>query len=100
MINLFSVNMSNPLANVTPEDVRNVFSSSVRNNLKVFKVIVLGDSNVGKTSLTYRFCEGSFLEAVEATIGVDFRERSLKIDGEDVKVNHAVCSLRLFELFL
>ena len=47
---------------------------------KIFKVIVIGDSNVGKTSLTYRFCEGGFLEHSEATIGVDFRSRNLEID--------------------
>ncbi|KAJ8911050.1 hypothetical protein NQ315_004697 [Exocentrus adspersus] len=51
---------------------------------KIFKVIVIGDSNVGKTTLTYRFCEGKFLDLAEATIGVDFRSRSLNIDEEDI----------------
>lgn len=54
---------------------------------KIFKVIVIGDSSVGKTSLTYRFCEGSFLEHSEATIGVDFRSRTLTIDGEEITVS-------------
>nr|XP_008192110.1 PREDICTED: ras-related protein Rab-33B [Tribolium castaneum] len=52
------------------------------NYKKIFKIIVIGDSNVGKTSLTYRFCEGAFLEQSEATIGVDFRSRNLTLDGE------------------
>nr|XP_037871163.1 putative Ras-related protein Rab-33 isoform X2 [Bombyx mori] len=52
---------------------------------KVFKIIVLGDSGVGKTCLTYRFCEGQFLNKSEATIGVDFRERIIKIRNEDIK---------------
>lgn len=52
----------------------------------VFKIIVIGDSNVGKTCLTYRFCGGTFLKNPEATIGVDFRERSLKLDGVNIKV--------------
>ncbi|KAK9708694.1 Ras family [Popillia japonica] len=55
-------------------------------SIKIYKVIVVGDSNVGKTSLTYRFCERQFLEAPEATIGVDFRERVLTIDGQDIKL--------------
>lgn len=55
---------------------------------KVFKIIVLGDSGVGKTCLTYRFCEGQFLDKSEATIGVDFRERNIKIGHEDIKVRH------------
>lgn len=53
---------------------------------KVFKIIVLGDSGVGKTCLTYRFCAGQFLDKPEATIGVDFRERTVRISNEDIKV--------------
>lgn len=58
----------------------------IQNHGKIYKIIVIGDSNVGKTTLTYRFCEGSFLEGPEATIGVDFRSRTVNIDGEDVTV--------------
>ncbi|XP_076021857.1 ras-related protein Rab-33B [Genypterus blacodes] len=54
--------------------------------VKVFKIIVIGDSNVGKTCLTYRFCGGTFLKNPEATIGVDFRERTLELDGETIKL--------------
>lgn len=61
---------------------------------KVYKIIVIGDSNVGKTSLTYRFCEGDFLETAEATIGVDFRSRNLEIDGEEITVSSNLVSLR------
>lgn len=55
---------------------------------KVFKIIVLGDSGVGKTCLTFRFCEGQFLDKSEATIGVDFRERSVLINNEEIKVKN------------
>ncbi|XP_030642345.1 ras-related protein Rab-33B [Chanos chanos] len=53
---------------------------------RVFKIIVIGDSNVGKTCLSYRFCGGKFLKNPEATIGVDFRERTLSLDGENIKL--------------
>ncbi|XP_061717196.1 ras-related protein Rab-33B-like [Cydia pomonella] len=53
---------------------------------KVFKIIVLGDSGVGKTCLTYRFCEGQFLDKSEATIGVDFRERIVRINNENIRL--------------
>ncbi|XP_036966859.1 ras-related protein Rab-33B isoform X1 [Acanthopagrus latus] len=53
---------------------------------RIFKLIVIGDSNVGKTCLTYRFCGGTFLKNPEATIGVDFRERTLDLDGEIIKL--------------
>ncbi|CAG5865809.1 ras-related protein Rab-33B [Menidia menidia] len=53
---------------------------------RIFKIIVIGDSNVGKTCLTYRFCGGTFLKNPEATIGVDFRERTVELDGERIKL--------------
>ena len=53
---------------------------------RIFKIIVIGDSNVGKTCLTYRFCGGKFLQRSEATIGVDFREKSITIGEETIKL--------------
>uniref|UniRef100_A0A915PF42 Ras-related protein Rab-33 n=1 Tax=Setaria digitata TaxID=48799 RepID=A0A915PF42_9BILA len=53
---------------------------------RVFKVIILGDAGVGKTCLSFRFCNGRFPAQTEATIGVDFRERSVAIDGELLRV--------------
>ncbi|KAK8736703.1 hypothetical protein OTU49_004604 [Cherax quadricarinatus] len=51
---------------------------------KTFKIIVIGDSSVGKTCLTFRFCGGHFPERTEATIGVDFREKRVNIDHEEI----------------
>ncbi|MFX1452419.1 MAG: GTP-binding protein, partial [Promethearchaeota archaeon] len=39
---------------------------------KVFKIVVLGEAGVGKTSLVRRYCEGTFLEGYKTTIGSDF----------------------------
>lgn len=36
--------------------------------------------------ITYRFCAGRFPGKTEATIGVDFRERLVDIDGEKIKI--------------
>ena len=46
---------------------------------KSYKIIVLGESGVGKTCLSFRFCAGRFPVHSEATIGLDFRE---KVDRE------------------
>lgn len=62
----------------------NKIIKQTHNQDRIFKVIVVGDSNVGKTSLTYRFCEGKFLVSPEATIGVDFRTKILWIDDEKI----------------
>lgn len=56
---------------------------------RIFKIIVIGDSNVGKTCLTFRFTGGSFPDKTEATIGVDFREKAVVIQGETIKVKSA-----------
>ncbi|XP_037542510.1 ras-related protein Rab-33B-like isoform X2 [Nematolebias whitei] len=68
----------------------NDFSSSYNEHgsvkARIFKIIVIGDSNVGKTCLTFRFCGGAFLKNPEATIGVDFRERTVDLDGESIKI--------------
>ncbi|KAM9363881.1 ras-related protein Rab-33B-like [Symphorus nematophorus] len=60
--------------------------SSLLTRYRTFKVLVIGDSGVGKTCLTHRLCAGEFPGRVEATIGVDFRERLLDIDGEKIKL--------------
>lgn len=60
--------------------------SSLLGRHRTFKVVVIGDSGVGKTCLTHRLCAGEFPPRVEATIGVDFRERLLDLDGERIKV--------------
>ncbi|XP_076332182.1 ras-related protein Rab-33B-like isoform X2 [Tachypleus tridentatus] len=59
---------------------------SIEKQKRIFKIIVIGDSNVGKTCLTYRFCSGSFPTKTEATIGVDFRERVVEVEGEQIKL--------------
>lgn len=60
--------------------------SSLLTRCRTFKVLVIGDSGVGKTCLTHRLSAGQFPSRVEATIGVDFRERLLDVDGEKIKV--------------
>jgi len=78
---------------------RTKLKSTVDTQKRVFKIIVVGDSNVGKTCLTYRFCEGKFLDKSEATIGVDFRERTIDINGEEIKVSIQYVVFKCFTRF-
>jgi len=39
----------------------------------LFKIVLVGNSSVGKSSLLRRLTDGAFQEAYLATIGVDFR---------------------------
>lgn len=50
------------------------------------KVIVVGDGAVGKTSMITRFAKGIYTDEYKKTIGVDFLERTAKVDavGEEL----------------
>jgi len=52
------------------------------------KVIVVGDGEVGKTSMIRRYCKGKFTENYRKTIGVDYLERlhTIPSRGEDVRM--------------
>ncbi|KAG9264127.1 ras-related protein Rab-35-like [Astyanax mexicanus] len=52
----------------------------------LFKLLIIGDSNVGKSSLLLRFADNSFSGNYITTIGVDFKIRTVDIDGERVKL--------------
>ena len=52
-----------------------------------FRVILIGDSTVGKSSLLRNFTDGTFAEVSDPTVGVDFFARLLKVsDGTTVKL--------------
>lgn len=52
----------------------------------LFKIILIGDANVGKTCLVKRFAKGFFAPSQGPTIGVDFTIRTVEVDGEKVKL--------------
>ena len=51
----------------------------------MFKVILIGDSSAGKTSLLLKYSEGVFYSTPKATIGIDFKIKNLKIDKKVCK---------------
>ncbi|XP_037588226.1 ras-related protein Rab-26 isoform X3 [Cebus imitator] len=52
-----------------------------------FKVMLVGDSGVGKTCLLVRFKDGAFLAGTFiSTVGIDFRNKVLDVDGVKVKL--------------
>lgn len=51
----------------------------------LFKVVLIGDSSVGKTNLLSRFTTNEFNPDSKATIGVEFATRTLEIDGKKIK---------------
>ena len=58
------------------------------NHNYIFRLCLLGDSNAGKTSLLTRFCDNSFKESYNNTIGVDFKVVTLKYKNKIIKERH------------
>ena len=53
---------------------------------QLFRVIIVGDTGVGKSCLLLRFSEDKFHEDHNVTIGVEFGTRSLKVGNQMVKL--------------
>lgn len=51
----------------------------------LFKVVLVGDSGVGKSNLISRFTRNEFNMDSKSTIGVEFATRSIEVDGKTVK---------------
>ncbi|KAK9138574.1 hypothetical protein Sjap_009168 [Stephania japonica] len=51
----------------------------------LFKVVIIGDSAVGKSNLLSRYARNEFNLHSKATIGVEFQTQSMEIDGKEVK---------------
>lgn len=65
----------------------------------LFKIILIGDSNVGKTCVIHSFRSGLFSDGQHNTIGVDFTVRTIDIDGKRVKVSTQIWDLLEFQCF-
>ena len=51
-----------------------------------FKILTIGESNVGKTCVLRRFVENKFLKTHLATIGIDFKTKNITVDDKEIKL--------------
>jgi hypothetical protein len=62
----------------------------------LFKLLLIGDSGVGKSCLLLRFADDTYTESYISTIGVDFKIRTIELEGKTVKLQ----IVRILNLFL
>lgn len=55
-------------------------------NEYLVKLIIIGDCAVGKTNILMRYCENNFKTNYNATIGVDFKVKSIQVGSTKVKM--------------
>lgn len=52
----------------------------------LFKLLLIGDSGVGKSCLLLRFADDTYTDSYISTIGVDFKIRTIELEGKTVKL--------------
>eukprot|EP01097_Dermamoeba_algensis_P006746 TRINITY_DN420_c0_g1_i4.p1 TRINITY_DN420_c0_g1~~TRINITY_DN420_c0_g1_i4.p1 ORF type:complete len:135 (-),score=16.19 TRINITY_DN420_c0_g1_i4:474-878(-) len=52
----------------------------------LIKLLLIGDSGVGKSCLLLRFSDDSFTPSFITTIGIDFKIRTIELDGKKIKL--------------
>ena len=51
----------------------------------LFKIVLIGDSGVGKSNLLYRFTRNEFNLESKTTIGVEFSQKNVQIEGKNIR---------------
>lgn len=57
-----------------------------KSKASTFKIVIIGDSCAGKSSLLLKLTENRFIENHRVTIGVDFRSKNIEIDEKVVRL--------------
>jgi len=57
-----------------------------QNKKKIFKILILGDSGVGKTSLMNQYVKQKFTQQYRATVGADFMSKDVVVDDKQVSL--------------
>ena len=63
----------------------------------MFKLLVIGNSSVGKTSFLFRYADDSFTSAFVSTVGIDFKVKTVFRQDKRVKLQIWV-STQLFQI--
>merc|ERR1711881_702429 len=63
-----------------------IFNMAKKTYDLLFKLLLIGDSGVGKTCILFRFSDDAFNTTFISTIGIDFKIKTIEIDGKRIKL--------------
>jgi len=66
--------------------------SSDQNFDYMFKILIIGNSSVGKTSFLFRYADDSFTPAFVSTVGIDFKVKTIYRNDKRIKLQIWVCT--------
>ena len=72
------------MSSETKDNVNN--NNNKKNEVTTFKILTIGESGVGKTSILRRYVENKFERHHLATIGIDFQSKTIKIKNKEIKL--------------
>ena len=52
----------------------------------MFKLLIIGNSSVGKTSFLFRYCDDSFSSSFVSTVGIDFKVKTVHQHDKRIKL--------------
>ncbi|XP_041365491.1 EF-hand calcium-binding domain-containing protein 4B-like isoform X2 [Gigantopelta aegis] len=70
-----------PVGRTSSSDINEAQANEASGPERMFKVVFVGDSGVGKSSFIHQFCNNEFKDNFSATIGVDFQIKTLVVEG-------------------
>lgn len=65
----------------------NEYNENHNSIMKKFKIVLLGDQAVGKSSIIARYVSNNFSLSIESTVGVDFQVKTISFKGVAYKLN-------------
>ena len=93
-----------PLQMASANDTKWQKDAADQNFDYMFKLLIIGNSSVGKTSFLFRYADDSFTSAFVSTVGIDFKVKTVFRQDKRVKLQiwvSTACLLIFFEvLFL
>ncbi|KAL2939444.1 Ras-related protein RABD1 [Bienertia sinuspersici] len=69
-----------------PKFLPNFYAHNLNHDDYLFKLLLIGDSSVGKSCLLLRFADDSYVDSYISTIGVDFKIRTVELDSKTIKL--------------